>query len=185
MRIVLASASPRRKELIRFLSEDTVICPAIGEEICPKTVPFFRRPEYLSALKAEEVARKYPDDIVIGCDTAVFFQGKMLGKPKDEKDAENMLLSLSGKRHEVISGVTVIRGEKKVSFSERTKVYFRKLSEKEILEYIKTGESMDKAGAYGIQGQGALFVKKINGDYFNVVGFPISKLSDALRGEFR
>ncbi|MBQ5321373.1 MAG: septum formation protein Maf [Oscillospiraceae bacterium] len=184
MRIVLASASPRRKELINLISDDVLICPAESQEVIPSGIRMEKIPEHLSFVKAFEVSLKYPEEIVIGCDTAVFLGNKILGKPKDEKDAFKMLKSLSGKTHKVISGVTIIKGKRAVSFSEKTKVYFRKLNDAEIEEYIKTKEPMDKAGGYGIQGKGTFFVKKIKGDYFNVVGFPVSKIQKTLKEKY-
>lgn len=181
MSIILASASPRRKELFSKITEDFKIIVSNVDETVPDDIYLDCIPEYLASIKAEDVARNYMSDIVIGCDTAVFLDGKMLGKPVDKEDAYRMLSSLSGKTHYVITGCCIKRGYEKVSFSVKTEVEFFKLTKKEIEEYIETSESFDKAGSYGIQGKGTLLVKKINGDYFNVVGLPVSELSRQLK----
>lgn len=126
----------------------------------------------------------YENDIVIGCDTGVFVDGKMLGKPKNREDAENMLKLLSGRQHKVITGCCTVKNGVAKSFSNVTLVEFFELSDSEIEEYIATGEPFDKAGAYGIQGKGSLLVKKIDGDYFNVVGLPVSELNRILKKEY-
>ena len=134
--------------------------------------------EYLSYIKAMPL--KNGENIVIGADTVVAIDGKILGKPKDEKDAFLMLKMLSGRQHSVFTGVTLIKGEKTNTFSVETKVYFYPISDKQIEEYIKTKEPMDKAGSYAIQGKGCLFIEKIEGDYFNVVGLPVARLKQEL-----
>ncbi len=176
MEIILASASPRRKELMSLLCDEFKIIPAIGEEITPDDLAPLKAPEYLATLKAREVAENHPKSLVIGCDTAVFLEDKMLGKPKTRKEAKEMLLSLSGRSHKVISGCALILGEKTLSFPVETEVEFFALSEEEIEIYLASGEGDDKAGSYGIQGKGSLFVKGIKGDYFNVVGFPVATI---------
>ena len=179
-RIILASASPRRKELLEQVGVEFEIIPAVGEEIITDS-----RPQQavldLSAQKAAEVAAKVQEDaIILGADTVVAFGDKVLGKPKDEADAEQMLSLLSGKTHSVYTGVTIIvkqSGESRsYSFYEETKVTMYTLSEQQIVSYIRTGEPMDKAGSYGIQGRGAVFIEKIQGDYNNVVGLPIARV---------
>ena len=135
--------------------------------------------EYLSKIKAHPFRES--GKIVIGADTVVAIDGKILGKPKNEKDAFLMLKNLSGKEHSVFTGVTVIKNDKEVTFSVQTKVKFFELDDREIEDYISSGEPFDKAGAYGIQGKGSLFVEKIDGDYFNVVGLPISRLARQLK----
>lgn len=190
MEIILASASPRRKELMKILSIPFSVITSNAEEVIDIDLPPYFVAEKLSLLKASDVAKILKDNgkdaIVVGADTIVVKDGTILTKPKDEKDAENMLKTLSGTHHSVITGVTVINNKtaKSESFYVETKVYFKKLSEDEIRKYIKSGEPMDKAGAYGIQEKGALFVEKIEGDYFNVVGLPLCKLASLLKEEF-
>lgn len=187
MNIVLASASPRRKELLSNLNFDFEIMKSNIEEFVndkdtPKSVAMS-----LSFQKAIDIANKTSENnIVIGADTIVVLDEKILGKPKDEQDAFNTLTQLSGKYHKVITGICVLRlsDNKKIVDYEVTKVKMREFSEDEIKRYIKTGEPMDKAGSYAIQGYGSLLVEKINGDYFNVVGLPVSKLGQILYRHF-
>lgn len=174
--VVLASASPRRKELLSLIGMDFVVEPADVDETLPDEILSPKEAvEYLSKIKGMAVERK--DDTVISADTVVAFDGKILGKPKDRKQAVEMLTMLSGQIHSVFTGVTVVCKEKAVTFSVETKVEFFQLSQEEIRNYVDSGEPMDKAGAYGIQGKGSLLVKEIHGDYFNVVGLPVSRLS--------
>lgn len=188
MEIILASASPRRRELMKILGTTFKVCESRAEEIIEDDMPPYFTAEKLSLIKASDVAKAYADRdaYVIGADTIVIKDNKILGKPKDENDAISMLKALSGDCHSVITGVTVIstKTAKSESFYEETKVYFKDLTDEEIEAYVKTGEPMDKAGAYGIQQKGALFVKKIEGDYFNVVGLPMCKLAAVLKDEF-
>lgn len=177
MDIILASASPRRLELMRLISEQFEVIPADVEEILPDDISALKAAEYLAKLKAESVAADNPTALVIGCDTAVIIDDEVLGKPKDKDDAFSMLKKLSGREHSVVTGCALCYGGKTISFSEETKVIFYELTDKEILDYISTKECNDKAGSYGIQGRGALLVKSIVGDYFNVVGMPVSRLS--------
>lgn len=184
MRIILASGSPRRRELLSGLGiQGLEIIPAVGEE---KRNPALSPAELvmsLSEAKAREVFSKNPGAAVIGADTVVALDGEILGKPKNEKDAFRMLSLLSGRAHEVLTGVTVISPEGHAeSGAEITRVRFRALSQSEIEAYIATGEPMDKAGAYGIQGLASLFVEGIDGDYFNVVGLPLCRLGLMLKG---
>ncbi len=175
---ILASASPRRRELLNLITTDFAVDVSNCEEICPEGLSSRKCPEYLASLKAREVASRHEkDDVIIAADTAVFLGDRMLGKPADRDEARDMLRSLSGNTHTVITGCCVIKGEKCISFSVETDVEFYPLSEREIETYIETGECYDKAGAYGIQSGGALLVRKINGDYFNVVGLPVAELS--------
>ena len=185
--LVLASQSPRRKELLKLISEDFTICPDDSPENADESLLAHDYVLTLSMEKCMNVAEKFDDEaIVIGADTVVVADGKILGKPQSEDDALNMLKALSGNIHSVYTGVTVMsRGEHKViSFFEKTDVHFYELTEEEIKRYIKTKEPMDKAGAYGIQEKGALFVKKIDGDYNNVVGLPVARLARVLNEEF-
>ena len=176
MNMILASKSPRRKELLSMLGFDFDIIPAVGEENMDENMTPGEAVMILAAGKAREVAEKHPESIVIGSDTLVYLDGKPMGKPKDEEEAAKMLRQLSGRVHQVYTGVAVIAGDvEKIDF-EKTDVEFRTLTEEEIWWYIGTGEPMDKAGSYGIQGQGAVFIPGIRGDYFNVMGLPLCKL---------
>lgn len=174
--LILASASPRRQELLKLIDDNFVCAPADIDESVTENIETEKIPEYLALKKARHVFGSNPDSTVIGCDTGVFLDGEMIGKPKDEADAFQILKRLSGRTHKVITGCAVIGKDGEKSFSQITEVDFCTMSDEEILGYIKTGEPMDKAGAYGIQGYGARFVKGIRGDYFNVVGLPVSKL---------
>ena len=180
MDIVLASGSPRRRELLETLGLEFSVVPAKGEEIAPAGAGPAETVEALSCAKAEEVAESFPKALVIAADTIVWADGRILGKPRDESDAKAMLHLLSDNTHEVYTGVTLIYDGKKISRSECTKVFFRKLSDREIERYVQTGEPMDKAGAYGIQGRAALMVKRLEGDYFNVMGLPLCRLGQML-----
>ena len=179
--LILASASPRRQELLRLITEDFAVMPAnVDEHDTGETAPE-AIPELLAVRKAQALAKQHPDDVVIGCDTGVFIDGKMLGKPQDTDDALSMLQALSGRTHKVITGCAVMRGGKIVRFSQTTEVDFYPLDPETMRRYIATGEPMDKAGAYGIQGKGALLVKQIKGDYNNVVGLPVALLNKKLQ----
>ena len=168
-----------------LITEDFRIIPAKSEEVLPEKISPEDAVVLLSEQKAEEIYRENRGEIIVAADTVVAIDGRILGKPADEKDAFAMLKTLSGRAHEVFTGVCVIFANgRKERFFEETKVEFYELSDGEIAEYIKSGEPMDKAGAYGIQGKGALLVKRIDGDYFNVVGLPVARLLRVLKGEF-
>ena len=182
MDIILASQSPRRRELLNQmgLKGFKVTSPDVDETI-EGNLPPARIVEELSLRKAQAVAEHADeDDLIIAADTVVALEGAVLGKPEDEVSAFSMLSALSGNRHYVYTGVTVIQGDKVVTQHEMTTVTFRELEPEEITNYIATGEPMDKAGAYGIQGLGALLVSGINGDYFNVMGLPVYRLGRIL-----
>lgn len=179
-KIILASASPRRKELFAVIINDFEVIPSNAEEIVPENIQALDQAEYLAGLKARDIAKNYPDRIVIGADTCVVAGAEVLGKPKDKEDAKRMLQLLSGNTHKVVTGCAICKGEKFLSFSNITEVEFYKLTDREIEEYINSSEPYDKAGAYGIQGKAGLFVKGIKGDYFNVVGLPVSQLNREL-----
>ncbi len=188
-KIILASNSPRRKELLNMLNLEFQVIP----DNTPEPVDRGVSPEDLvcglARFKGENVIRDLRDTmeaVVIAADTVVAVNDEVLGKPKDEADAERMLVQLSGRSHFVYTGVYVedICTKKSVSFCEKTEVFFKKLDISEIKDYINTGEPMDKAGSYGIQNLGSLFVEKIDGDYFNVVGLPVSKLCQVLKENF-
>ena len=183
MNIILASQSPRRRELLERvgLKEFQVASPGVDERVGPGLSPA-RMVEELSLRKARAAAKKAgPEDVVIAADTVVALDGKALGKPRDREDAFAMLSALSGREHRVYTGVSVLRGDRAVTEHEETAVCFRALAPGEIWGYIATGEPMDKAGAYGIQGIGALLVSGIRGDYCNVVGLPVFRLGRMLR----
>ena len=182
MDIILASQSPRRKELLHQmgLRGFKIDAPDVDETI-EGNLPPAMIVEELSLRKALAVAEQADeDDLIIAADTVVALDGAVLGKPEDEGSAFSMLSALSGNRHYVYTGVTVIQGEKRVTQHEMTTVTFRELEPEEISNYIATGEPMDKAGSYGIQGLGALLVSGIDGDYFNVMGLPVYRLGRIL-----
>ena len=159
-----------------------MIIPAKGEEKAPEGLAPDELVKVLSLQKAEEIAAACSeDDVIIGADTIVWANNSVYGKPRDRQHAKQMLQSLSGKSHEVYTGVTVIKGGKVLSRAERSVVTFRQLSDREIEAYIDTNEPMDKAGAYGAQGKAALFVKSIDGDFFNVMGLPLCCLGEMLK----
>ena len=183
-KIILASGSPRRKEILGTTGLKFDICVSdyeedLGMEKEPRALARF-----LSRKKAEEVAHKYKNAIIISADTFIVFKDNLLGKPHTAKEATRMLTMLNGKAHSVITGFTVMdTGTNKItSRSIETKVYFKKLTQKEIKSYVGTKEPLDKAGAYAIQSLGALFIEKIEGDYLNVVGLPLCALSETLKG---
>ncbi|WP_027702483.1 Maf family protein [Metaclostridioides mangenotii] len=182
MNIVLASASPRRKEILEnYNVKFNIIKSDIDEVILGHESPV-QAVVRLALEKGMDVASKNQADLVIAADTIVVLNDKILGKPKDESDAYKTLNSLSGREHQVVTGISLINlaENKKVVDYVVSDVKFKHLSDKVISDYLKTGEFQDKAGAYGIQGYGALLVDEIKGDYFNIVGLPISKLSDLL-----
>jgi septum formation protein len=173
--IILASASPRRKEILELADLKFDVMPSDAQEITTKTAPNEVVME-LASIKAKDIYKKSEkQSMIVGADTVVAYQGQILGKPTDEADAKRMLTMLSGQTHEVYTGVCVIEDGKTKTFYEETKVTFYEISDEQIDYYIKTGEPMDKAGSYGIQGKAAVFIKGIEGDYYNVVGFPIAR----------
>ena len=180
MQVILASQSPRRKELLGLFRIPFIVRVAdIDETMDPAKSPFDEVAR-VSRLKAEAIFREEAD-VVIAADTIVVCGGQVLGKPKDEQDAARMLRLLSGRDHQVMTGLTVLRDEKCLTCTEVTDIHFRELTDREIAAYIRTGEPMDKAGAYGIQGGAALFAERLNGDYFNVVGLPVCRLWQLLQ----
>ena len=178
--IILASQSPRRKELLGKLNIPFVIRVADVDEAMDPTLPPEEEVARVSGLKGAAVAHG-PEDIVIAADTIVVCDGKVLGKPKDTEDAVAMLTMLSGRSHQVMTGMTLLKGNRRITHTEITDVHFRPLSQRDIEDYIASGEHKDKAGAYGIQGGAAVFVDRISGDYFNVVGLPVCRLQMLLR----
>ena len=180
MNLILASQSPRRKELLGLFHLPFEIRVAdIDETMDPEKSPYDEVAR-VSRAKAMAIPRE-EGDVVIAADTIVVCGGHVLGKPRDEADAVRMLSLLSGRDHQVMTGMTVIRGEKSISCTEVTDIHFRTLSEKEIRNYVATGEPMDKAGSYGIQGGAALFAEKMVGDYYNVMGLPVCRLGMILK----
>ena len=180
MNLILASQSPRRRELLGLTGLDFIVRVAdIDERMDPEKAPFDEVAR-VSRLKAEAVARK-PDDVVIAADTIVVCGDEVLGKPRNEADAFRILSLLSGRHHEVMTGMTVLRGDEAITHTEVTRIHFRSLSDGEIRAYIASGEPMDKAGAYGIQGGAALFADQMEGDYYNVMGLPVCRLAMILR----
>jgi len=214
--IILASNSPRRRELLEMLELEFTVIPDESEEVIDLSLTPEQAVCKLAVKKAVNVSRlvsncdimentllSFPepekqdatlpfrtpktakpdvsDAVIIAADTVVYLDGKPIEKPSDESDAVDMLQRLSGKRHTVYTGVCVLAGSIRSFGAEATDVYFRELSHEEILRYVKTGEPMDKAGAYGAQGRGALFVERIDGDFFNVMGLPLARLSDMLK----
>ena len=175
-RVILASASPRRRQLLNLIGIAHEVRPAdIDETMRVRETPR-RHAERLAREKASAIAKRDPDLITIGADTIVVVNRKVLGKPRDADDAARMLALLSGREHVVTTAVAVSRGKKLRSAVEEVRVRFRRLRDDEIEAYIATGEPMDKAGAYGIQGYGATIVERIEGDYFAVMGLPIVRL---------
>jgi septum formation protein len=181
--IVLASASPRRKEILAKTGLKFRVDKSVYEEKFDPAMKPHTLAKCLSRGKARNVARRYRNAVVIGADTIVVLRGRLFGKPRDPQEAVQMLKSLSGKAHSVITGFTIIdtSGKKELSKAVESRVYFKSLSADEIEAYVSTGEPMDKAGAYGIQGLGAVIIRKIDGDFFNVMGLPLSALADSLR----
>lgn len=175
MQLILASASPRRQELLKLFHMPFVVRVAdIDEAMDPGKAPFDEVAR-VSRLKALAVPRE-DSDLVIAADTIVVCEGKVLGKPKTEAEAVQMLSLLSGRDHQVMTGCTLLRGGETRTFTEVTDLHFRALSQKEIENYVASGEPMDKAGAYGIQGGAALFCQRMVGDYYNVMGLPVCRL---------
>lgn len=175
MQLILASQSPRRKELLGlFHIPFTIRIADIDETMDPAKAPYDEVAR-VSLLKAKAVEAN-AEDVVIAADTIVVCDGKTLGKPHSEEEAAGMLRLLSGRDHQVMTGMTVLRGDTHKSITEVTDIHFRALSENEIARYVASGEPMDKAGAYGIQGGAALFAEKMVGDYYNVMGLPVCRL---------
>ena len=183
MKIILASGSPRRRELLKMIGlEDFEVVPDKSEEPVFEGLTPERTVCKIALTKAKNVYSTRPDaDLIIAADTEVFLNDKAFGKPVDEKDAQRILKTLSGRNHTVCTGIALIFGDIIVTGAQSTEVYFRDISEKEIIEYVATGEPMDKAGAYGAQGRGAVFIEKLNGDFFNVMGLPVCRLSVMLK----
>ena len=181
MELILASNSPRRRELIQKLGVPVRTMSPQVDETVPDGVPAECAAEMIAVRKAAAAAKEYPDAVVIAADTTVILDGEILGKPKDHADCVRMLSALSGRMHKVITGAAIFWDGHSASFSDETEVQFYPLSDAEIQAYADSDEPYDKAGAYGIQGQGGLLVAGIHGDYYNVVGLPIARLARQLR----
>lgn len=180
--LILASKSPRRVELMRQIGLQFTVCPANIDESVEAGLKPAEAVALISRRKALEICRQHSKEaIVVACDTVVACDDRIFGKPNGPEDAAAMLRALSGRTHMVYSGLTVSRNAEAVTITECTEVTFRSLTDVEILAYVQSGEPMDKAGAYGIQGLGAVLVEKINGDYYNVVGLPLCQLMQMLR----
>ena len=180
MQLILASQSPRRKELLGLFHIPFIVRIAHADETMDPQQPPQAEVARVSALKAAAVPRD-PEDVVIAADTIVVCNKEILGKPKDADDAFRMLRLLSGRDHQVMTGMTVLRGDRCITTTEVTDLHFRELSDAEIRNYIRSGEPMDKAGSYGIQCGAALFVEKLCGDYYNVMGLPVCRLGQILK----
>ena len=182
-KIILASASPRRKELLDKIGLKFEVAPSDITEDLTSDLPPQELAKKLSQEKALAVSKKYSDALIIAADTIGVFEGEIIGKPHTPAEAKKMLRNLNGKSHLVVTGFTIMdtKTGKTISKSVETAVYFRKLTEAEIDAYVKTGEPLDKAGGYAIQGLGALIVEKIAGDYYNVIGLPLSALVESLK----
>ena len=176
IKYLLASQSPRRAELVRYITDEFEILPSDCDETVPDGIEPEEIPELLAARKALSVSRLKKDRLVIGCDTVVIIDGVILGKPHTPDRAISMLKTLSGRTHTVVSGVCICYKGKTMSFSQKTLVSFYELSEEEIRDYVQSCKPLDKAGAYGIQNKGGLFVREISGDYYNIVGLPVARL---------
>jgi len=184
---ILASASPRRKELLSKITNDfKIVSSSIDEEeILSKNVrPALEIPEFLATQKALDVAKKHPNCTIIAADTAIVLEDTIYGKPKDKNDAKKMLTKFSGNTHFVVTGVCIVYTNKTISFSSINEVTFYKLSKEEIDNYLSIDEYVDKAGSYAIQGEGFKFIKSIKGDYYSIIGLPIAEIKRVLKNYF-
>lgn len=180
-KVVLASASPRRRELLTTAGLEFEVCVKEVDESVPEGTDPVEAAKMTASKKALAVAGERENCIVIGADTIVVANKKILGKPKDKNDAISMLSMLSGVEHEVVTGVCIVNGGIAESFAQVSKVKFYDLTDEEIESYVETGEPMDKAGSYGIQGKGCTLVERIEGDYFNIVGLPVAEVVRRIR----
>ena len=178
--LVLASLSPRRRELLGLIRSDFAVIEPHADETPPPGLSPEDIVQALALRKAQSLMPSYPDDTLIGADTLVALDGRVLGKPEDDAMAAAMLRSLSGREHAVYTGVALVHNKEQTCFCQKTLVQFRPLTDRDIASYIQTGEPMDKAGSYGIQGKAAAFVSGIVGDYYTVVGLPVCALAQRL-----
>lgn len=181
MALILASQSPRRKVLMGFITTNFTVDVCMEEEKVEEGTPADQAVQQLALQKAQWVAKRHPGDVVIGCDTVVAVDGEILGKPKSEEDAADMLHKLSGKKHQVYTGVAMVQDDREECFVSVTDVKFYELEDELIDWYVATGEPADKAGAYGIQGNGSVLVEGLEGDYFTVMGLPVGRLYRELK----
>ena len=182
MKIILASGSPRRRELMKYIVQDFEAVSLDTDETLPDGIDPMKASEYLANVKALAAAIKYPDSVVIGCDTTVICNGDILGKPHTKEECISCITLLSNARtHQVVTGCSIMYGDMIESFSEITDVSFRELSDEKIEKYASTDEPYDKAGGYGIQGLGSELIYNIDGDFFNVVGLPVTRLYQELK----
>lgn len=182
MNLILASASPRRRELMQLYGIPFTVAAADIDETMNPTLPPEQEVARVSRLKAQALVA--PDAVVVAADTIVVLDGRVLGKPKTPEEAVRMLTALSGRSHRVMTGCTVMSSQRAETFTEITRIHFRELTPREIENYVATGEPMDKAGAYGIQGGAALFCEGMEGDYYNVMGLPVCRLHGVLKTFF-
>lgn len=181
-KFILASSSPRRKELLKYLDIDFKIDPSTIEEVIDTTISNEDLVMSLAYQKAYDVSKRYTNEYILGFDTLVILDDVPLGKPKSREEAFSMLKSLSGRKHIVLTGCAIVQNEYKDLFFDYAEVIFNEMTDQEINEYLDTDEPFDKAGAYGIQGYGAKYIRYIKGDYYSVMGMPIQKLYNKLRG---
>lgn len=181
MSLILASASPRRSELLSIITTDFLVVTSMADETLPQNISPKEAVEMLSRRKAQAVSLLKPNDTIIGSDTVVALETKIFGKPRDRMEAALMLQELSGRTHTVYTGVCLWKQCELSCFSKNTKVTFASMDKHEIASYVASGESDDKAGAYGIQGLGARYIEQIEGDYYTVMGLPVQALYQALR----
>ena len=175
-KVILASSSPRRKELLSSILNDFEIIPSDIDETFPDTLNLLEVPLYISDLKANDIYTKNPSCLVIGCDTAIVFDNKLIGKPKNKLDAKKTLMSFSNNWHYVVTGVTIYCDDKKYQINSTNEVYFKSITEQEIDNYLQHDEYKDKAGSYAIQGIANTFIEKIEGEYEAIIGLPIKQL---------
>ena len=181
MNFILASSSPRRKELIHYLGVKVTVDPSHIEEIIDPSISNEELVMSLAFQKAYDVSKRHPKEYVLGFDTLVILDGKPLGKPSNRNEAFSMLRALSGRKHLVLTGVAIVKDEYKDLFYDHAEVIFNEMTDEEINDYLDTGEPFDKAGAYGIQGYGAKYIRYIKGDYYSVMGMPIQKLYNKIK----
>lgn len=181
-RVILASESPRRREILASTNINFTTKAIATKEYIDPSLPLAQAIEQVALQKALAVQPSVPNDIILGADTIVYVDGEILGKPHTHDEAVSMLKKLSGKTHQVITGVAIIERDKQELFHEVSDVTFFALTDEEIEEYVNSKEPLDKAGAYAIQGKGAILVAKINGDYYNIVGLPIAQVYRRLQG---
>ncbi len=183
MRMILASASPRRLELIKMLTDDVIVRPTNTDETFDPSLDVYENVKNAAEAKAKAAVDEnvLPSDIIVGADTIVVLDGKVFGKPKDKQNAREMINALSGRSHSVISGVCLIKGETVLKFYDETTVTFDEMTDEEIEEYISGTEPYDKAGGYAVQGLAGKYISRLDGCYFNVVGFPVNKIYNQLK----